>query len=441
MSIWSQASEMAANTPANRNRYVDFLRAVSILFVIVGHWLITTAYYDGATGELEPMLALDVIPWTEWLSWVFQVMPIFFIVGGYSNAVSLESARKRNTGYAQWLTGRLHRLLTPLLLLVVFWAVVSIGLALFGIAPETVAFVSKAALVPTWFLAIYTMIVLLAPITYAFWRRWGFASLLIYILLAALVDFAFFELQIPALGWSNYFWVWLAVHHLGFAWHDGRLGRPAGLLLLAMASIGILLTIIIWGPYPIAMAGSPGDVVSNTLPPKITLIALGLFQFGLLMAFEKPMQRFLNRETPWTATIIINTMIMTVYLWHMTVLLILLAASYFAGGFGLGMEVGSSLWWWTRPIWLLVLFIVLMPVALALSPLERIAQPAGAATPSASRLILGAIMSGAGITLASLLGFNGDLFSLTSTGAVCLMLGGGLVCGLSFAAYRNKLNT
>jgi len=34
MGIWSQVSNMAAQTPQERNRYVDFLRAVSILVVI-----------------------------------------------------------------------------------------------------------------------------------------------------------------------------------------------------------------------------------------------------------------------------------------------------------------------------------------------------------------------------------------------------------------------
>ena len=105
MSIWSQASELAAQTPADRNRYVDFLRAVSIMFVIVGHWLITTAYFKPDTGTLDPILALDVIPWTSWLTWVFQVMPIFFIVGGYSNAISLEGAKKKQASYGEWLMG------------------------------------------------------------------------------------------------------------------------------------------------------------------------------------------------------------------------------------------------------------------------------------------------------------------------------------------------
>ena len=42
MRIWTQASELAAQTPPERNRYVDFLRSVSILVVIIGHWLIAT---------------------------------------------------------------------------------------------------------------------------------------------------------------------------------------------------------------------------------------------------------------------------------------------------------------------------------------------------------------------------------------------------------------
>ena len=440
MGIWSQASELAAATPADRNRYVDFLRAVSIGFVITGHWLITTAHYDPATKSLNPMLALDVIPWTAWLTWVFQVMPIFFIVGGYSNAVSLESARERHVGYTHWLTARLHRLLTPLLLLVVVWALIAFVLNFTGAAPETIRFLSRTALVPTWFLAIYTMIVLLAPATYALWQRWGIASLAGYILLAIFVDYAFFRLGWELLGWTNYFWVWLAMHHLGFAWRDGRLGKPAVLVAISGASLLALMAMIFLGPYPVAMAGSPGEEVSNTRPPKITLIALGLFQFGLLLSLEKPMQRLLSGLRIWTLTVIVNTMIMTIYLWHMTILLVVFACAYLSGGIGLTLEPGLAEWWWTRPLWLAILAILLVPVALVLSPLERIARPAQAPVPAAWRLVAGAMMAGLGIALATLLGFDGQLFSVTSTGTLALVLVGALTCGLGlrFSSWRRR---
>ena len=410
---------------------MDFLRAVSILFVITGHWLITTAEWDADTQTLRPLLALESVPWTAWLTWLFQVMPIFFIVGGYSNAISLESARDKHLGYAQWLTGRLHRLLTPLLLLVLVWAVVSLLMQLAGAAESTIRFVSRTALVPTWFLAIYTMIVLLAPASYALWRRWGFASLAAYMLLAIFVDFAFFQLEQTFFGWSNYFWVWLAMHHLGFAWRDGRIGSPLLLVGLAVASFGLFVSLIGFGPYPIAMAGSPGEEVSNTLPPKITLIALGLSQFGLLLAVEKPMQRFLTGLRAWTCTVIINTMIMTIYLWHMTILLLVLAGAWMAGGFGMGMAPGSAQWWWTRPIWLGVLTLLLVPCALLLSPLERSGRPQNAPVPSAQRLVVGATMAGLGISLATLLGFDGELLSLTNTGTLALVLAGAWICGIS----------
>jgi len=231
MQIWSQASQMAAQTPEERNRYVDFLRSVSILVVIIGHWMIATAYV--VDGEMDPGHLLAGRPQLHWLTWLFQVMPIFFIVGGYSNAVSLESAKRKGIGYAGWLSARLNRLVAPLLVLLIAWAAIATGMSFFGARPVVIQYVSQAALIPTWFLAIYIVVVILAPPAYAFWRRWGFASFLVFAAGAALTDAAFFMADMQWLGWTNYLWVWLAVHYLGFAWRDDRLGRVGKRLLLA----------------------------------------------------------------------------------------------------------------------------------------------------------------------------------------------------------------
>ena len=64
MQIWSQASQMAAQTPQERNRYVDFLRSVSILVVIVGHWLIATAYVvDGEMNAGHLLTGREDLHW------------------------------------------------------------------------------------------------------------------------------------------------------------------------------------------------------------------------------------------------------------------------------------------------------------------------------------------------------------------------------------------
>jgi peptidoglycan/LPS O-acetylase OafA/YrhL len=321
MGIWSQASQLAAQTPTERNRYVDFLRAVSILVVVVGHWLIATAHY--VDGTLTPGHLLKSEPGTQWLTWLFQVMPIFFIVGGYSNAVSLESARRKGDQYAVWLAARLNRLVTPLLILLIAWSVIALIMYAVDARLAVIQFTSKAALIPTWFLAIYIMLVILAPAAYRAWRRFGFASFWAFVALAVLTDIAFFAADLRWLGWSNYFWVWLAVHQLGFAWRDGRLSSPPLLLLYSAVGFVTLYLLISKGPYPLAMVGSPDEGLSNTLPPKVTLIALGVFQFGLLLALEGPMRRVLESLRLWTATVLINSMIMTLYLWHITVMVLL----------------------------------------------------------------------------------------------------------------------
>ena len=428
MQIWSQASQLAAQTPEERNRDVDFLRSVSILVVIIGHWMIATAYV--VDGDIDVGHLLDGRPQLHWLTWLFQVMPIFFIVGGYSNAVSLESAKRKGVGYAGWLSARLNRLVAPLLILMIAWAVIAIAMSLFGARAQTIQYVSQAALIPTWFLSIYIVVVILAPAAYKFWRRFGFTSFFVFAAGAALTDVAFFEAEMRWLGWTNYLWVWLAVHHLGFAWRDDRLGRVGKRLLFAATGFAALWLLISYGPYPLAMVGSPDPELSNTLPPKITLLALGIFQFGLLLSLESPVRRALNGLRLWTATVLINSMIMTVYLWHITVMVIIAALLYLAGGIGLGFEPGSSEWWLSRPVWIAVLFVFLLPVALLLSPLERRGRPADAAIPSAARQIAGAMMICLGIALLAMYGYGGGQVEHLDLASFSMVIVGSGISGL-----------
>ena len=59
--LWSRAREVAIQTPESRNRYVDFLRALSILAVISGHWLMAAPLV--IDGELAFTNMLAVEPW------------------------------------------------------------------------------------------------------------------------------------------------------------------------------------------------------------------------------------------------------------------------------------------------------------------------------------------------------------------------------------------
>lgn len=431
MRIWNQVSELAAQTPETRNRYVDFLRAMSILVVIIGHWLISTVYY--LNGELAFGHLFAIQPPTQWLTWIFQVMPVFFIVGGYANAASIESAQRKGLGYAGWLSVRLTRLVTPLIVLLITWAGLAFVMHLLGAGPHLIQTASRAALIPTWFLAIYIMTVLLAPLMYRFWRRLGFASIGILVAAAILMDVLFFALETRWPSWSNYFWVWLAIHSLGFAWHDGRVGNAAQHLVYSTVALGLLWVMVFHGPYPLAMVGSPGMTLSNTTPPKITLLALALFQFGLLMAIERPMRRILTSQRIWATTVLINTMIMTIYLWHITLAAALIGLLYLAGGVGMGIEPGSLVWWLTRPVWIAVLAALLMPIALLLSPLEHMSRIAGTTRRSAWRQVVGAMLLCLGVALLAQFGFGGAELPRLDIGAFALVIAG---AGISVLPLR-----
>ena len=102
---------LASQTKSDRNRAVDFYRVVAMLAVAVGHWLAMVAI--SRDGELVSGNALEFIPSLGWSTWILQVMPLFFVVGGFSSAMSLD-AHNRSGGNAQdWIAARLRRMLPP----------------------------------------------------------------------------------------------------------------------------------------------------------------------------------------------------------------------------------------------------------------------------------------------------------------------------------------
>lgn len=403
-SIWSQAAALAARTPESRNRYVDFLRALSIGAVVVGHWMMAAPWVTG--GDLTLSNMLEHQPWTRWLTWAFQVMPVFFLVGGYANGVSWRSASGSGRPYGVWLAGRLKRLLGPVLPLLAAWTLFGAAAGPLGIGPGTVGDFSRMALIPIWFLAVYMMVVLLVPLTYAAWRRYGLRSFWVLVLAAVLDDALFFGADLRAVGWLNYGFIWLAVHQLGYAWRDGYVAGSRKGLVWALGGGAALIAFVTIGPYPVSMVSVPGQEVSNTLPPKLPMLALALVQCGLLLSFEAPMRRWLTRPAPWTATVLVNSMIMTVFLWHLTASSLVIGAAVLLGDVGLTVTPGGSSWWVARPLWMGVYALVLVPFALGCGRFER--GGAGARPIAAWRSVAGATLACGGLALLALNGVAGD---------------------------------
>ena len=407
--VWTQAARLAAQTPPERNRYVDFLRAASICVVIIGHWLVVALYT--ADGQMVISDALSLIRWTRWLTWLLQVMPIFFLVGGYVNGLGWQSAQRQQEDYASWLAGRLQRLIVPVLPVLAAWTLIGAyftGLFRIGghevfVSANLLKIASQFALLPAWFLVVYILVVLLVPLSHRAWQRYGFHSFWALVAAAVLVDLLALGVGWRIIGWLNYLFVWLAIHQLGFAWQAGSIAAPRRCLLWAGGGLAVLIALVALGPYPISMVSVRGDEISNSLPPTVTLLALGVGQTGLLLALEKPARRLLERGALWTATVLINGMIMTIFLWHVTALL-LGAGLALATGAGMSLVPGTADWWLTRPLWIAALVIALIPFVALFTRFERIGQAQRAAPPPAWRLLLGCALVCLGLATLTLRG-------------------------------------
>jgi len=408
--IWSRAKEMALKAPPERNRYVDFLRAFSILAVVIGHWLVAAPYIED--GAVKGGHLLGILPWSQWLTWGFQVMPIFFLVGGFSNGVSWFANRRENDTYSHWFTGRLQRLINPVLPLFLIWTLFAFFGTTIGVDREIVALAAQLALIPVWFLAVYLIVAALVPYTFAAWERLGIGSFWALVAAAIAIDVVTFAFNVPYINFVNFIFIWLAVHQLGYAWSEGYFANPKKALLWGLGGLLALALLVGFGPYPVAMIGVPGEDVSNSMPPTIALLALGIMQTGFALALQPLAQRWLSKINAWTSVVLINGMIMTIYLWHLTAFVLVLLVAWLLGGIGLEVAPGSATWWFARPIWFVLYIAALMPLILLFSKFEQ-ASPKAIHDMVHWRLVAGLLLMCAGlgataaVSIASPLGVTG----------------------------------
>ncbi len=394
--MWAKASEMAAMAPPERNRWVDFLRALSILAVVIGHWLVAAPYID-SDGAVQGGHLLGILPWSQWLTWGFQVMPIFFLVGGYSNGVSWSAQlRKAETGqtgvYRDWFASRVQRLITPVFPVLLLWAVLAFAMTLAGMDRGNVRMATELALIPVWFLAVYLLVTALTPLTYKAWQKIGFRSCFLLVSAAILIDVLTLQYQIPYINFLNFLFVWVGIHQLGYAWLSGAFRTTAHRLFWFAASSIVLVFLTVLGPYPIAMIGVPGAQMTNSMPPTIALLALGMTQTGLVLALEPLGRKMLDNAALWTATVLMNGMIMTVYLWHLTAFVLVMVLAWVMGGIGLDLFPGTAAWWWSRPVWFALYIAALLPMIAIFARHERVFLPIrGGRTVPKLRVVFGVL--------------------------------------------------
>ncbi|MEX1207469.1 MAG: acyltransferase family protein [Acidimicrobiia bacterium] len=357
---------LAAATPPDRDRYVDFLRAFSILAVVAGHWLIAVVVWRD--GVVEGYSALEAIQGLWIVTWVFQVMPLFFFVGGFANLRTWRSELKAGRGYAAFVHGRMVRLMRPTLVFLGLGLAVTVTLDALNVADNVVFPASELITRPLWFLGVYMIVVTLAPAMIAIHDRLGVWAVVGLVGVAIGVDVVRFGLDVNAAGYLNYPVVWLLAHQMGFLYADGRLAGRTGPWMAPLGLLG-MAALINLGPYPASMVGLSTDEFSNMDPPTLAIVALIVWQVGGAMMLRAPISRWLARLRVWAGVIYVNSVIMTIFLWHLTAMLLGIGVLYPLGW--PQPEVGTASWWALRPVWLAVLLVILSVFVLGLGRFEQ----------------------------------------------------------------------
>ncbi len=406
---------MAAKTPPDRNRAVDFYRAAAMVVVAVGHWVGMVVVLGD--GEIVGGNLLDFSPEYSWITWIGQVMPLFFFVGGYASATSLHSAEKKGIRPADWVATRLHRMVTPAAALALFWALLlPIGASLGGFG--VVAAGAAGAAIPLWFLANYTIDTALAPFTFRWFRRrpvlvvGGLVGLFSIAEVANLVG-------VPVIPQLNWVIGWLGFQIAGFAWREQLL--PTGRRLVVVAGSFWVLTVaaVTVGPWPAVMLHHGGLDPSPTHPPSTALVLFGLAYSFTAAALAPALNRWLARSpAAWKLTVGGNVVAMSVYLWHMTAAVIVAGGVYLAGLLP-AVEPGTSSWWATKLPFLAANAAVLVPIVYFVGPIERRALLAG---PMSWRWGTGSMLAMAGVLSLSIKSWSSPQPTL-----LCLGLAGTLL--------------
>lgn len=354
-------AELAAATPADRDRAVDVMRIAALVGVVAGHTVMATSVIRDRVLIWDNLLTTSTA--FQLLTWVLQIMPLFFFAGA---AACLPSWRP-GADWGGWLMKRCLRLFRPVFYYLAFWA--GALTVLHPLLPrhvyEPVAGVSIQLL---WFLGAYVLVLAAMPMLYRITTTArlvaGAAGVYAGI---AVVDVA--RLHWPALAPLGYLnlAVWLIPAMFGVAYRRGLLDRAAAprvaaVMLAVNAALG-------WfGPYQPSMVGTGDHQLSNTSPPSLLLAGHAIVMSALAIWAAPAITRWAQRPRVWWLTAIGNSGAMTLYLWHIPVLL---GVHLLFDGLGLPRYPGLPHFVALSVVQLLLVAAVVAVAFVALRPLEN----------------------------------------------------------------------
>ena len=397
--------------PANtRDLVIDLVRFFCLALVVVGHcMMVSPVLHRDGTVTTENTLAAQA--WFVPVIWIFMVMPLFFVTGGTTGLQSWRRLKARGGTGFEFAQSRLLRLVRPATALL---ACMFLGLwaaLLLGVDPQVIQLMTAGAGMPLWFLAAYLAAQLNIPLLARIHDRAPWLTLAALAALVVAVDC--FRGVLPLLAYANLVFLWCAVQQLGFLMAEGHfasLSRSSlvGLIVAANLVLGVLTGL---GLYS-------GNMLVNLNPPNLCLLLLGIAQAAFLEVARPGLGWIAGLRWVRVMVTVAGRRSMTVYLWHLP-LLVAMSGLLLLTDFPKP-AAGTAAWWWARPLVLLGVVALLLPVMGAFGRLEE--RPTASVHTRgrpAAAVVTAAVVVFIPVADAA---FNGLTLGLLGGGAACFAL-------------------
>ena len=290
-------------------------------------------------------------------------MPLFFVVGGTATAGAWRRRRARGMARGEYVRERTLRLIQPA---AVLWCVLALGAGIAVVAGagiELVTFALSGVGMALWFLAAYLICQGLAPLFVDLHERMGWVWCWFLFSCAVAMDLLRLTTGWQWWGLLNMVFVWPLIQQFGFFRADGWFGarrRPV-LVVLAAGCYAVSGVCVASGSY------AP-DMLTNLNPPTVCMVLLGFAQACLLEVFSPLLRRAMHSRVVRAVVYVVGTRALTIYLWHLPVVVAVMAVWFFAVGYD--PVPGSAAWWWLRIPLTVLCWAVVLVVATVLRRLE-----------------------------------------------------------------------
>jgi hypothetical protein len=301
--------QVVAKTPPTRDRAIDVARLAALVVVMFGHCALLLATID--SGGVRIGNLLGAIPALEPLTWLVQVMPLFFLAGGAAGAYGWHDG----TPWGSWLFTRAQRLCRPVFWYLAFWALALTVVRMIAGA-DSAANLGRECVALLWFLGVYLVVLAFVPALTRLRTGRGVAVVVTSLIaFATAVDGIRFAVGTPESGVANFVIVWLIPVAIGVGYARRLVGPRAALAAAGMAFTA-QVALALAGKYEVSLVVTGTDRMSNVSPPTLLLALHCTWMSCAFVAAAAAIRRWAERPGVWRVVAMGNGGAMTLYLWH-----------------------------------------------------------------------------------------------------------------------------